>query len=52
MTGAVVLVVILAVVLWVVVRGHLPYLWSEWTTSVYHKRIGAERVEPWITTRS
>jgi cytochrome o ubiquinol oxidase subunit 1 len=25
---------------WVVVRGHLPYLWREWITSVDHKRIG------------
>ena len=40
LTGAVVLVVILAVLLWVVVKGHLPYLWHEWITSVDHKRIG------------
>ncbi|QPF87505.1 cytochrome o ubiquinol oxidase subunit I [Bradyrhizobium genosp. L] len=39
-TGAVVLVVILAVLLWVVLAGHLPYLWREWITSVDHKRIG------------
>ncbi len=39
-TGAVVLVAIVAVLLWVVVRGHLPYLWQEWITSVDHKRIG------------
>jgi cytochrome o ubiquinol oxidase subunit 1 len=39
-TGAVVLVAILAVLLWVIVRGHLPYLWREWITSVDHKRIG------------
>src|SRR6202795_4416414 len=38
--GAVVLVVILAVLVWVVVKGHLPYLWNEWITSVDHKRIG------------
>ena len=38
--GAVVLVVILAVLVWVVVSGHLPYLWREWITSVDHKRIG------------
>src|SRR3981189_2428276 len=31
---------ILAVLPWVVIRGHLPYLWSEWITSVDHKRIG------------
>jgi cytochrome o ubiquinol oxidase subunit I len=35
-----VLVVILAVVAWVVIAGHLPYLWREWITSVDHKRIG------------
>jgi cytochrome o ubiquinol oxidase subunit 1 len=39
-TGAVVLVAILAVLLRVIVRGHLPYLWREWITSVDHKRIG------------
>src|ERR1700742_3339903 len=39
-TGAVVIVAILAVLLWVVVKGHLPYLWNEWITSVDHKRIG------------
>jgi cytochrome o ubiquinol oxidase subunit I len=38
--GAVVLVGILAVLVWVVVKGHLPYLWDEWITSVDHKRIG------------
>jgi len=38
--GAVVLVGILAVLVWVVVKGHLPYLWHEWITSVDHKRIG------------
>src|SRR6201992_3130827 len=39
-TGAAVLVIILAVVAWVVIAGHLPYLWREWITSVDHKRIG------------
>src|SRR3954464_10459748 len=38
--GAVVLFAILAVLIWVVVKGHLPYLWHEWITSVDHKRIG------------
>ena len=38
--GGVVLVGILAVLVWVVVKGHLPYLWEEWITSVDHKRIG------------
>jgi cytochrome o ubiquinol oxidase subunit 1 len=39
-TGAIVLVVILAVLVWIVLAGHLPYLWREWITSVDHKRIG------------
>src|SRR3954452_10701417 len=38
--GAVVLVAILGVLIWVVMKGHLPYLWHEWITSVDHKRIG------------
>src|SRR6201990_2943427 len=38
--GAVVLVAILGVLAWVCVKGHLPYLWDEWITSVDHKRIG------------
>ncbi|WP_024507792.1 cytochrome o ubiquinol oxidase subunit I [Bradyrhizobium sp. ARR65] len=38
--GAVVLVVILAVLAWIIIAGHLPYLWHEWITSVDHKRIG------------
>lgn len=28
------------VLVWVAVKGHLPYLWREWITSVDHKRIG------------
>jgi len=40
LTGAVVLVAIMAVLAWVVIAGHLPYLWREWITSVDHKRIG------------
>jgi cytochrome o ubiquinol oxidase subunit 1 len=40
LTGAVVLVAILAILAWVVIAGHLPYLWREWITSVDHKRIG------------
>ncbi|SHN75749.1 cytochrome o ubiquinol oxidase subunit I [Bradyrhizobium erythrophlei] len=39
-TGAAVLVIMLAVIAWVVIAGHLPYLWREWITSVDHKRIG------------
>jgi cytochrome o ubiquinol oxidase subunit I len=38
--GGVVLVGILAVLAWIIVKGHLPYLWDEWITSVDHKRIG------------
>ncbi|MFZ0610148.1 MAG: cbb3-type cytochrome c oxidase subunit I, partial [Xanthobacteraceae bacterium] len=38
--GSAVIVVMLAVVGWIVVKGHLPYLWHEWITSVDHKRIG------------
>jgi cytochrome o ubiquinol oxidase subunit I len=39
-TGAIVLIAILAVLAWVIIAGHLPYLWREWITSVDHKRIG------------
>ena len=28
------------VLVWVTIKGHWPYLWSEWITSVDHKRIG------------
>jgi cytochrome o ubiquinol oxidase subunit 1 len=38
--GGVVIVVILAILLWVLYRGWVPYLWKEWITSVDHKRIG------------
>ena len=40
LAGLVVVVALLAVLVWVIVRGHLPYLWHEWITSVDHKRIG------------
>lgn len=33
-------VVIVAVLIWVTVKGYVPYLWKEWITSVDHKRIG------------
>ena len=39
-TAAVVVVVILAVLALITVKGWWPYLWSEWLTSVDHKRIG------------
>ena len=38
--GGLVFLVLFAVVAWVIIRGHLPYLWHEWITSVDHKRIG------------
>ncbi|GAA0540937.1 heme/copper-type cytochrome/quinol oxidase subunit 1 [Rhizomicrobium palustre] len=38
--GAGVILIALAVVVWVVVKGYVPYLWREWITSVDHKRIG------------
>jgi len=38
--GAVVGLTLLAVFIWVVIKGHLPYLWHAWITSVDHKRIG------------
>ncbi|HYZ62338.1 MAG TPA: cbb3-type cytochrome c oxidase subunit I, partial [Acetobacteraceae bacterium] len=38
--AAIVGLALLAVLVWVVVKGHLPYLWHEWITSVDHKRIG------------
>ncbi|MEO8278701.1 MAG: cytochrome o ubiquinol oxidase subunit I [Ideonella sp.] len=39
-TSGVVALAISAIILWVVLKGHLPYLWSEWLTSVDHKKIG------------
>src|ERR1700694_3361013 len=39
-TSSVVVLAILGVLAWVVIKGHLPYLWKEWITSVDHKRIG------------
>ena len=38
--SAVVAVVIIGVLVWVTVKGWVPYLWKEWITSVDHKRIG------------
>ncbi|MGJ4932325.1 cytochrome o ubiquinol oxidase subunit I [Bradyrhizobium sp. HKCCYLS2038] len=38
--AGIVLVAILGVLLWVFLKGYLPYLWREWITSVDHKRIG------------
>ncbi len=39
-SGAAVIVIMAAVVVWVVAKGYVPYLWREWITSVDHKRIG------------
>jgi len=38
--GAVVIAICVAIAAWIVLAGHLPYLWREWITSVDHKRIG------------
>ena len=38
--GAVVIVVMIGVLAYVAIKGWIPYLWSEWITSVDHKRIG------------
>jgi cytochrome o ubiquinol oxidase subunit 1 len=35
--GSAVIVIVLAVLTWVVLKGHLPYLWREWITSVDHE---------------
>ena len=39
-TSLVVIAVVLATLAWITARGHWPYLWREWITSVDHKRIG------------
>ena len=39
-TGAVVVVILGGVLLWIALKGYIPYLWKEWITSVDHKRIG------------
>ncbi|HET7865732.1 MAG TPA: cbb3-type cytochrome c oxidase subunit I, partial [Burkholderiaceae bacterium] len=38
--SAVVALVLTGTLVWVVVKGHLRYLWTEWLCSVDHKRIG------------
>jgi cytochrome o ubiquinol oxidase subunit 1 len=38
--SVVVIVVVLGLLAWVTAKGYWPYLWSEWITSVDHKRIG------------
>ncbi|MDB5819003.1 MAG: cyoB, partial [Rhizobacter sp.] len=38
--SAVVAVALTGLLAWVVIKGHLPYVWKEWLSSVDHKRIG------------
>jgi cytochrome o ubiquinol oxidase subunit 1 len=38
-SGGMVLVIV-AILSWVTLKGYVPYLWREWLTSVDHKRIG------------
>jgi Cytochrome C and Quinol oxidase polypeptide I len=40
LSGAVVCLVVLAILVTVTLKGWWPYLWREWLTSVDHKRIG------------
>jgi cytochrome o ubiquinol oxidase subunit I len=38
--SALMIMVVLSILAWVTLKGHWPYLWREWITSVDHKRIG------------
>src|SRR5580704_11046710 len=38
--GGTVFALVGLIVFWIILAGHLPYLWREWITSVDHKRIG------------
>jgi cytochrome o ubiquinol oxidase subunit 1 len=38
--SAMMILVMLGVLAWVFIKGYFPYIWSEWLTSVDHKRIG------------
>ena len=38
--SAMVAISLTSIILWVILKGHLPYLWREWFTSVDHKKIG------------
>ena len=38
--GAFVIVIVIGVLAYITIKGWIPYLWSEWITSVDHKRIG------------
>jgi cytochrome o ubiquinol oxidase subunit I len=39
-TSIVMILAIAGVLAWITLKGHWPYLWREWITSVDHKRIG------------
>jgi cytochrome o ubiquinol oxidase subunit 1 len=39
-SGAVVILILLGILVWVIAKGWMPYLWKEWITSVDHKHIG------------
>lgn len=39
-SSLVVALAITGVFIWLIAKGHLPYIWREWITSVDHKRIG------------
>ena len=39
-TSVVMILVVLLILGWVTLKGYWPYLWTEWLTSVDHKRIG------------
>jgi cytochrome o ubiquinol oxidase subunit I len=38
--SALMIMVVLSILAWITLKGHWPYLWREWITSVDHKRIG------------
>jgi len=38
--GSFVVLFVICVVIWIALKGYVPYLWREWITSVDHKRIG------------
>jgi cytochrome o ubiquinol oxidase subunit I len=38
--GGFVFAVLGAILVWIALKGYIPYLWREWITSVDHKRIG------------
>ena len=40
LAGAIVIVIVIGVLAFITIKGWIPYLWSEWITSVDHKHIG------------